>query len=52
MRWLVERSIRSVNIGFADGHASTVNKSKIFFNGMSKVDNYGGVMWNPDGPLE
>jgi prepilin-type N-terminal cleavage/methylation domain-containing protein/prepilin-type processing-associated H-X9-DG protein len=37
-----------VNIGFSDGHAETMQKSNIFYQGMEKEDNYGSLIWNPD----
>ena len=43
---------RKVNIGFADGHSETKAKAEIHFEGMTKYDNRGGVMWNPDGALD
>ena len=41
-----------VNIGYADGHALTHVKKDIWFAGMAKGDNVGGVIWNPDRDME
>lgn len=37
-----------VNVAFADGHAGPYEKKSIWFPGITKFDNFGGVIWNPD----
>jgi prepilin-type N-terminal cleavage/methylation domain-containing protein/prepilin-type processing-associated H-X9-DG protein len=41
-----------VNIAFGDGHAAAYARKDIYFDGMTKFQNYGGVIWNPDAPLD
>ena len=44
----------AANICFADGHAGTYLKTKIYAEGMTagtgQYWNYGGIQWNPDNP--
>ena len=37
-----------VNVAFADGHSAPYERKDIWFAGMSKFQNFGGVIWNPD----
>lgn len=39
-----------VNITFADGHVATYQRADIYTE--TKTQNRGGIMWNPDGPVE
>ena len=39
-----------VNICFADGHVAAYERADIYTE--TKTQNRGGVMWNPDGPIE
>ncbi len=41
------RHRNSANFVFADGHAENVVQEKIWRDGLSETDNYGGYFWNP-----
>ena len=46
------REEQKVNVGFADGHAETKTRAELYYPGMTKQDNHGGVIWNPGRDLD